>query len=59
MFGERRPLFCKQTPLFKVPEKQNTLPAKLPRGLDTTGFVVDSIVSRLVKKQAKNAIFLM
>ncbi|TWJ95221.1 hypothetical protein CHCC20495_0731 [Bacillus licheniformis] len=30
---ERRPLFCKQTPLFKVPENKKNPPGKFGEGL--------------------------
>ncbi|AWD15490.1 hypothetical protein BXO87_14955 [Bacillus sp. GZB] len=41
----------------KFRKQQKAPSANLPRGLDTTGFMIDFIVSRLVKKQAKNVLF--
>ncbi|ALM27834.1 hypothetical protein AMR71_03650 [Bacillus altitudinis] len=41
----------------KFPKTRKAPSTKMPRGLGTTGFVVNSIVSRLVKKTSKKCNF--
>ncbi|KSW07164.1 hypothetical protein AR443_04035 [Bacillus velezensis] len=42
----------------KFRKQQKASSANLPRRLDTTGFMIDSIVSRLMKKTSKKSTFL-